>query len=273
MKRIITGLLLVLVIIIASAAVSGCKDKEKESKELQTIIENSNREMQQVKTFNLDFRSVLDAPVVSDEKEKLDMVITADIENKDNPKYHISFAGMGTESEAYSIDEYAYAFVPDKGWLKSLTAEVRELMDVFQLSPSELDKLTVNAKNVELKEETNKSYMISFEVGPKFLKEAILNQEIVDELGPEVKYMVEEMSKRTNIHAVLTVDKKTMLVDEVDLEMNVENVELLGDINLDIKAEFSNYNEPVEIVLPEEAATAREAAPEEIMDILEQLPI
>ncbi|MBN1289237.1 MAG: hypothetical protein JXA49_06340 [Actinobacteria bacterium] len=273
MRKAVTVLLLLSVLLVSGAVVPGCGKNDKEPEELQGIIEKSNRKMQVVKTFNLDFKSVLDAPVISKEKEKLDMVVSADIGDRNNPKYHIRFSGMGTESEAYSIDDYAYAFVPEKGWLKSLTTEVRDLMNVFQLSPSELDKLTGNAKNLELKDETDESYVISFEVGPKFFEQAILNQDIVDELGPEVKYMIEEMSKRTSIDAVITIDKETMLVDEVDLEMYVEDVELLGDINLAIKAVFSNYNKPVDIALPEAAANAREAAPDEIMEILEQLPI
>lgn len=267
------ALFFTLLLIVPTVLAPGCGKKESDPGALRDIIDASNETMQRVKTFELKFNSIVDAPVLSDKKEKLSVTATADISNKDNLKYHIQFSGIGTSTEAYSIDNYLYANVPDKGWMKSPADEVHGLMDVFQLSPSELNKLTDNAQGLKLRSETDKNYVISFKVGPEFFEEAVIDRQAMKDIEPEVKYMIKEMSKRTIINAVFTIDKETMRVTEVDLGMDVKDIELVGDINMKIKAGFSKYDEPVEITLPPEAVNARDANPEELKEILDQLPI
>lgn len=273
MRKVLAALTFTLLLIVPTIFIQGCGKKESGSAKLREIIDQSNKTMQQVKTFKMDFNSIVDAPALRKQKEKLSVTASADISDKSNLKYQIQFSGIGTSTEAYSIDNYVYANVPDKGWMKSPAAEVHGMMDIFQLSPAELNKLTDNARELKMRSETDNDYVISFKVGPEFFEKAILEQQVIENLEPETKYMIKEMSKHTNIRAVFTIDKETMRVTKVGLVMDVKDLELVGDINMKINAEFLKYDEPVEIVLPPEAVNAREANPEEIRKLLEQLPI
>ncbi|MBU4194657.1 MAG: hypothetical protein KKF66_06650, partial [Actinobacteria bacterium] len=57
---------------------------------------------------------------------------------------------------------------------------------------------------------------------------------------------------------IYKIDKSTMYADNVDVDISLEGTPLFGDITASTSITFSEFNQPVTIVLPAEAQNAPE---------------
>jgi len=129
-----------------------------------------------------------------------------------------------------------------------------------QTSPAEIAKFAENAENLKVVSETGTSYKISFDIGQALLKEQMGSQQDMGELSPEMQKMLDDMLKNMKMSAVFTINKKTMFIEDANIKMTLTDFPMVGDMALDMTMAFSDFNEPVSVSLPPEAANAQEVA-------------
>jgi hypothetical protein len=134
------------------------------------------------------------------------------------------------------------------------------------LTPGQITGLGKYAENLkELPEEGN-NYVLSFDVGSEFFEKTLAGAEQPgsqpasedQQSAQDMVKLAREMLKGLEMSVVMKIDKSTYYPSETTIKMSLKEIPIIGDMSVDMKMAFSNYNEPVTVALPAEAQNAKE---------------
>ncbi len=241
----------------SSKSPSGTTDKTSaSSSSAQKILEESNKKMAEVtsvKAIGTYKGSVVGSSSPSgNDTFDFAFTMTVDMSNKNSPKGQMSMKGMGEDLTMYFQNGFAYVNVPNTGWQKTPFSE----SGIAGATPSEMAQFTKGAQNMRIESQAADAYKIAFDIGPKFIQEQLKNSAgSTSGLTPDMKSMMDEMAKNMKMSAVFTITKSDMYLKDATIKIGVE-VPTLGNMTMNMALAFSEFNQPVSVNLPPEAANA-----------------
>jgi len=265
-KSIVCSIVVLLAVTLLFAGCGGKKDESGQSTSTsglsaKEILEESSNKMQTVKSARAEgqYKMSTSAADASSGAEAMDFSfeMEMDLSNEEQPELRMAMKGMGQDTILYMTGGYVYMEVPGQGWMKAPAGDTDSMT---QTSPAEIAKFAENAENLKVVSETGTSYKISFDIGQALLKEQMGSQQDMGELSPEMQKMLDDMLKNMKMSAVFTINKKTMFIEDANIKMTLTDFPMVGDMALDMTMAFSDFNEPVSVSLPPEAANAQEVA-------------
>lgn len=259
----------VILLLAAALVVAGCGSKKETTstpnssgnRSAQKILEESSKKMQTVKSAKAAgaYKMTTSAASSATAGQNMDFAfeMEMDLSDQQKPEMKMAMKGMGQDTVLYITGGYTYMEVPGQGWVKSPVGDTGSMSET---SPAEIAKFAENAENLKIMSESGDSYKISFDIGQDMLKEQMGAQQNTSELGPEVQKMIDDMIKNMKMTAVFTINKSTMYIVDARINMAVKNFPMVGDMTLDMAMKFSDFDQPVSVSLPPEAANATETA-------------
>lgn len=259
----------VILLLAAALVVAGCGSKKEATStpndsgnlSAKKILEESSKKMQTVKSSKAagayKMSTSAASSATSGQNTDFTFEMEMDLSDQQKPEMKMAMKGMGQDTLLYMTGGFVYMEVPDQGWVKS---PVGDSGSMSQTSPAEIAKFAEDAENLRIVSESGGSYKISFDIGQDMLKEQMGAQQNTSELGPEVQKMIDEMIKNMKMTAVFTINKSTMYIEDARINMAVKNFPMVGDMTLDMAMKFSDFDQPVSVSLPPEAANATETA-------------
>ncbi|MBN2169228.1 MAG: hypothetical protein JW738_08285 [Actinobacteria bacterium] len=260
MKKLLVALIS-LMLVLGSIAIcaTGCGGKS--SAEAADILDKSNAAMQKITSFTMKTTGKYEMDMTEGMDQDIKMEMKADMSDPQNLKAQIVTSMMGMDTEMYLLGNYSYMEMPGMGWVKTPMADMGEYS---QMTPEDISNMSKGAEDVKLVSEDGNSYEVSFTVGSKYFESAFEGDALGDELGEELSGMFEDMIKNMSMSAVFKIDKKTMYTTEAKVKMDMKDVPMIGNMTADMVMKYSDYNKPVTIELPPEAAAAPEIDPSEL---------
>lgn len=260
-------------LLLAAVVFAGCgsnKDDTSGSKSsgdlsAKQIIEESSKQMQTVKSVKAEGTYNMSTSGSSPSTESTTGTTSGDMEfnfememnlsDPAKPEMKMVMTGTGTDTIMYMTGGYAYTEVEGQGWVK---APVGDSGSVSQASPAEIAKFADNAENLRIVSESGNKYVISFDISDEMIKEQMESEQDMSELSKEMQGIYEDMLKNMKMSAIFTIDKQTMYINKAIINMSVKDFPMVGDMTLDMTMKFKDFNEPVTVSLPAEAANAQE---------------
>lgn len=266
MKKLLLGALVALMV--ASLVIAGCGKKDSGSPTSASgILTRSEKVSQGAKSFKVSGSAVVQTPG-SEEKEtkstftgEFNVISTSNVEAR-----LVAHDGKGQESQAYIQGDYVYTYSASSGWEKQKIQSVKDL-SAGMVTPGNLSALTKYAQNVKKLPDKGNNYVISFDVGSKFFENALseVGQEASSapssaeqSTAKEVGDLFKGVAAGIKMSVVMKVDKTSYYPTEVTVTASAKGIPVLGDVSLDSTVAFSDYNQPVTVTLPAEAASAKE---------------
>ncbi|MBN1289238.1 MAG: hypothetical protein JXA49_06345 [Actinobacteria bacterium] len=260
MRKLLASLIS-LMLILGSFGVwtAGCGGTS--SAETADILDKSSAAMQDVTSFTMKTTGEYEMDMMDGAEQDIKMEMIADMSDPQDPKAQIVTSVMGMDTELYLLGNYTYMEMPGMGWVKTPMADIGEYA---QMTPDEIGKMSKGAEDLKMVSENGKSYEVSFTIGSEYFESAFESDALGDELGEEFMGMFEDMIKNMSMSAVFTIDKKSMYITEAKVKMEMKDVPMIGNMTADMDMKYSDYNKPVTIELPPEAAAAPEVDPSEL---------
>jgi hypothetical protein len=171
-----------------------------------------------------------------------------DFTDPSNPQAHTTIGQSNIEMNVYASGGFVYTEGVSGNWQKVKTE------GASSLAPKDLKEIAAGAKNVRLTSEGPGQYEVSFDVGAQALKDSDLLGGTDQETAPGKQ--AEEALKQLKIKAVYTIAKDTKYVTRARLDMRMPAVAEAGETSGLMTVDFSGFNEPVSVVLPEAAKSA-----------------
>ena len=295
MKKI-AAVSLAVVLVIALLAVAGCggsntsstpsgKTTSSSGSSAEKILTESNKKMTgitSVKATGAYKGNMTDSSATSG-SDAFDFAFTmnVDLSNEKSPKGLMTMKGMGEDLTIYLDNGYAYVNVPGTGWGKTPVGS----SGLTATTPAEIQKFAEGAQNLRIVSETGDTYKIAFDVGPKYIEQQLKSQGSTEGLTKEMQdavtdmadplhedadsptpglthrypdrvlFLVTQMAKSMKISAVFSINKSTLYLTAVTMKIGL-NAEALGNMSMNMAMAFSDYNKPVTVTLPPEAANA-----------------
>ncbi|MBN2015117.1 MAG: hypothetical protein JW778_08050 [Candidatus Altiarchaeota archaeon] len=160
----------------------------------------------------------------------------------------MSMMGMSMDMEQYIIDDIQYMKMPFFGWVKNKTsADTWEQQDYAGLS-GELMYTQVELLSDEKLDGEN-CYVLKVDVDLEKMMDVLGKQ-----MGSTSMVSAEDLGSIKEAEIREWVSKDTFLVKKLFMYMNMEEEGSTLDMNMTMT--FSDYNKPVDIVLPSEAENA-----------------
>lgn len=260
---------LIAVLMIAALAVTGCGGGDSGDGKLsaQEILDLSSEAMKDITSIKAVGEYRVKADIAEEEEMDISLEMEIDITNPDKPVGKMIMSGMGEELEMFFSDGYVYLNAPDEGWIKAHAAESQ----TFQAAtPGEIVRFSDGAENLKIASEDSGSYEISFDISDKYFMEQADMDEDLSELGPEMEKMIQDMLKGINMSAMFRIAKDTYHVENADILIEMKDMPMMGSMSLEMTLGFSNFNVPIAVVLPPEAAGAVEV--DDLDDTIPSLP-
>jgi hypothetical protein len=222
----------------------------------QEILEESNLKMQEVTSLKANGFYKAAMGEAGSEAMDFDFEMEIDMTNAESPEVHMVMRGMGQDTEVYMSEGIAYASVPGQGWVKGPAGDT----DSFkQATPAEIAKFAEDAEDLKILAEDGTHYELAFVISEQYLRNQMSSEFDMQDLGPEVEKMMNDMIKGMKMNAVFKIAKDTMFIEVAKIAMEIKDMPMLGSMTLDMELEFSDFNEPVAVALPAEAANAVES--------------
>ncbi len=268
MKKYILGVLSIVLIAALLAAGCGSKSKSKEpSAEAKRIIKENQARMEEVQSVKMKGKGIVLTPQSETKEEEVAYEAEIKMVDKDNIEMHlVATESTGKKSEAYITGGYLYSFDQDAGWTKEKIQPGSEQASL--LTPAGVADLSRFANDVKLNTGSGGKYVLTFDVGTKLFEKlfeqaaggaesTMPESPATDELAQTMK----DMLKGLEMGVVYKVDKKTMLADSATITMSMKGAPVIGDLSMDMKLTFFEYNVPVTITVPPDALNAPEVQP------------
>lgn len=166
-----------------------------------------------------------------------------DLNDPSNPSAHTVLTNGMVSMDVYAVGGYVYT-TQNGEWKKS------KAEGTSSVTPRDLNELSSGAEGARISAEGSGYYDVGFAVDSEALKKTHL----LDQGGSEaVPVETAEALEQLRVSAVYRIASGSKYVIKADIRMKMpeapEMVEATGTIN----AEFSGFDEPVTIVLPEAA--------------------
>jgi len=265
--RKIAAISLAVVLVVALLVVAGCssggstsstpngKTTSSGSSEAQKILTDSNKKMTSITSVKASggIKGNMTSSSATGGNEALSMALTMnlDISDPKSPKGVMTTKGMGEDMTIYLDNGFAYVNVPGTGWTKTPIGS----SGLTSATPSEIEKFAEGAQNLRIVSQTGNTYKIAFDVGPKYFEQQLKSQGTTEGLTKEMQDYVNEIVKNAKMSAVFTINKSTLYLEAVNMKIAM-NMQSLGSVDMQMALAFSDYNKPVSVALPPEAANA-----------------
>ena len=270
MRKFSFALLVALIVAATVASAVGCgKSKKASPNSAKGILEKSQKAVLNAKSVKISGSTELKTPE-AEEKVSADtftgefnIISTSDIEG-----HVVAQDQKGQQSQAYLVGGYAYSYTPNSGWEKQKTSGVQDLTTGL-ITPENLATMIKYAENLKKLPDEGNNQVVSFDVGNKFYDEMLsgleeessapttAEQSLAQQYGDLLKGVVGDIK----VSVVMKVDKTSSCPSEVTVKASAKDIPMMGDISLDSKMAFTDYDVPVTITLPPEAASAKEVEP------------
>jgi predicted small lipoprotein YifL len=249
-------LVVLVALMLVAVMVVGCGEKKPagESADAKMVLEESTEKMQEVDSMKASGSYEMTTETEGAEQMDLSFQMEMDLSDPNDIKGRMIMKGMGQDIDVYMSGGYAYTQVPDRGWVKTPL----DTQSMSQPTPEEIKKFADNAENLKITSEDDTSYTLEFDLSRDFVEEQIQEQGEVTEGASEYTEMVEAIVNSMTMGAKFKIAKDSMFIEETQIKMDVTDMPMVGDMSLDMKMEFSDYNQPVTVALPPEAASATE---------------
>jgi len=270
MKKVLLGFAAAMLIV--AFVVAGCGSKSASNKpatsQAKQVLDSSQAKMQDVQTVKMTGTATVLTPQSETKSETIKLDGQVKILSKTDAEMHMSAtASNGQVTDIYVIGGYEYTNDPVKGWTKQKVTP-GQFAQSGAITPESISSLTKYAENMKLAPDQNGMYVITFNVGPQFFEQA-LNQASsastgdasADQAAQQLSQTLKDMLKGIQMTAVYKVNKSTMLADSANIKMFMKGAPVLGDVTVTMNMTFTDYNAPVTITLPPEAAGAQEVQP------------
>ncbi len=235
----------------------GAKKEVTTGAKASEIVNKATLNMQKIKTFKAKAFYSITSATQGAQNMNYSFDIESDKTDPANITTKMSVKGTGNQNfDMYITGGYAYMAVPGKGWYKS---PVKQEQIEKQASPENIARYTKGAEDMKIIKEDGISYTISFTISRKFLEEQMKSQmgeETQD--SKEFKQYMEQIFKGLKMSCIFTISKKNLLVEKANIQMVMKDMPVIGDVNMTMNIEFSDFNKPLSIKLPDEAKTAQE---------------
>ena len=265
MKKLVLAIIAAL--LVAAVVVAGCGKKEASApKGAQAILDKSQKASQEVKSLKSSGSADILTPQSEVKESKMTFVMEGNIVSESEVEARITASeDSGKKTDVYIVGGYAYSFDATTGWVKQKVDSAQGLGSGM-LTPGQLTGLGKYAENLkELPEEGN-NYVLSFDVGPKFFEKSLAD---VGQSGSQpaggdqqsaqdMVKLAREMLKGLKMSVVMKIDKTTYLPSETTIKMSLKEIPIIGNMSVDMKMAFTDYNVPVSVALPAEAQNAKE---------------
>ncbi len=265
MKKLVLAIMVML--LIAAVVAAGCGKKEASApKGAQAVLDKSQKASQEVKSLKASGSAAILTPQSEVKESKMTFEMEGNIISESEVEAKITASeDKGKKTEAYIVGGYAYSFDTTTGWVKQKVDSAQEL-GTGMLTPGQLTSLGKYAENLkELPEEGN-NYVLSFDVGSKFFEKSLTGAEQPgsqpagedQQSTQDMLKLAREMLKGLKMSVVMKIDKTTYYPNETTIKMSLKEMPIIGDMSVDMKMAFTDYNKPVSVTLPAEAQNAKE---------------
>ena len=270
MKKFWFTLLIALMVATTVVSAVGCgKSKGAAPNSAKGILDKSLKAVLNAKSLKVNGSIDLKTPEAEEKESKetitgeFNIISTSEIEG-----HLVAQDQKGQKSEAYLKGGYGYTYSPASGWEKQKTSGVQDLTTGL-IDPENLATMIKYAENPKKLPDEGNNQVVSFDVGKKFYDELLsgLNEEssapntaeqsMAQQYGDLLKGLVGDIAASV----VMKVDKTTSYPSEVTVKVSAKGIPVMGDVSLDSKMAFTDYNVPVTVTLPPEAASAKEVEP------------
>ncbi len=263
MKRMIVVALTALLVV--AVLIAGCGGKKTDQDgtsngklDAKTILEKSNEAMREIKSVRTTGDYDIQAPGMGYEDVTFQMEMELVVNGPEDVSGRIIMVDAQTgEQVLYMDDGIVYFEVPGQGWYKQPLSSAAGVSSTP--TPQEMEQFSKAAENMKITSEDGTSWTISFDIGSKYLEEAMKGSETTEGLTPELQSMVEEILKTMKMSAVFKITKSSYLLEAADVKMSMEGGEGLGSMSADVAMTFSDFDQQFDVALPPEAASAQEA--------------
>jgi len=266
MKKLLAVSLMALLLTALIAA--GCGKKTPSASTAQGILEQSTKKTQQVKSVKVSGSYSASMSGTDQSNMQADFEMALNLKNP-NPQKPEDVEGrgviktMGHDMEIYVVGGVAYINVAvpiesanlPAGWYKQPLDTGTG--DTIITTPQEIANISKLAKKISIVSQDSKSYTVAFTIDPKFLEQSLIGSEQFKGMAPEALDMIKSTIGNIKLSARMKVEKSTMLVQETAVKMSLPPTPPVRGMSLDAKMAFSDYNQPVTVVLPPEAQNAQ----------------
>ena len=264
MKKLM--LAVVAALVVALLVVAGCGKKSNAPTSAQGILEKSQQASKEIKSLKASGSADVLTPdsEVKESKVAFDMEGNIISETEVQAKI-VATDEKGEKTEAYIMDGYAYSYNPDTGWVKQKVDSSQQLTSGF-MTPSQLTDLSKYAENLKKLPDEGNNFVISYDVSSKFFEKTLEGTATgssapateEEKAAQDMVELAKQMLAGLKMTVVMKIDKTTYYPSETKVTMTLKDAPLLGDMSVDMKIAFTDYNQPVTVSLPPEAQNAQE---------------
>lgn len=159
------------------------------------------------------------------------------------------------QTETYLVGNQFYEYIPKQGWVRMDYNElISQNVNMALLEFKQLEKMAEMAQDPRVVGKDGGKIEITFILTKDFYESAEVgdNQSSAGGQAP-----TDQQKKETEVHMWLLQDSK--LIDSMKLKSVVENVPPFGNAEQTMEISIYDYNQNIEVVLPEEAKGAKES--------------
>jgi hypothetical protein len=265
MRKSSIALLVALLVAAVVLSAVGCGSK-KSSSSAEGILEKSQKALLNAKSAKVNGSITVKTPG-AEEKQSKD-TFTGEFNNLgggDVEGHIVSQDQDGRQSEAYLQGGYIYTYKPTTGWQKQ-KMEGATGSTASMLDPENLSAMIKYAENLEKLTGQGKNYVISFDVGDKFYQKMLSGLEKASSapgtaeqsMAQQYSDLIKSMVGDIHVSVVMKIDKTTFYPSELTVKASAKDIPMMGDVSMASDMTFSDYDVPVTVSLPPEAANAKE---------------
>lgn len=256
MKRFL--IVLLLASMAAALLLTGCGESktEKSADDAKAILEKSQQKMGDITSVKMTGSTSMVMPEAEETDTEFGFEAVTNIAADGQQEVHLVAKGDGEEYETYAMGGYAYTYDPNTGWIKQ---KISGTEDAGTAVPThdQIVEMGRYAENLRLLPEEGGSYVVAFDVSPKFYEQYTTGSTDGEAEG-DISGMMADLLKGIEISIVYKINKETLYADAAIIDMSLNDMPMLGDVTASMDAAFSDYNKQVSIVLPPEAQNAKE---------------
>lgn len=263
-KVLVTGVVVLLLAALLAGAglVAGCGGSSSTGGD-QTptkVLEESNKKMESVKSFKADGTYSInmggtEGSSTGTEASSVSFEMQVQMKGVNNYDARMVMKGMGDNVDVYIRDGYAYYTVAGTGWVKQ---KMNETSNISAFTPTEMKEFSKEAENLRFLPSDNEYYKVAFDVSSEFFEKSLSQEGVPEGIPPQYAEMMEQVVKGMKMGAEFTINKKTMYLEDADLKITTGSIPQIGNMVIVMKMVMSDYNKPVNVALPPEAAGAQE---------------
>jgi Family of unknown function (DUF6612) len=278
MKRVIATFLTLFLLALATIAV-GCKTDSKQSggaavsnAQAMSLLLESSRAMSELNSYRMSMHMVMDAEGTEAESMGLPMTVDqqADIKITDGKmsaylKMTSESGSIGTfETDSYIIGDVFYQYIEGQGWYKmNYGAYMTQNVNLGMLDSKQMEIMGQMAQNAEIIGEEGGKIGLSFHLNEDFFKAVLESASQSGEEGGQglpQEWLQQAEGNMSGIESDVTfwLWQDSKLVDNMIVQTTLGNVLGLENFTQDMQIKMYDYNQSIEVVLPEEAKSAQE---------------